>query len=180
MGVFLGWMPDPATQAELARLRSRIEEALPAGAPRHDWRSPAQWHMTLRYLGETVDAAQRARIDAAMAGLAAGQPAAGATLVGAQYWPHARVLVARVAASDALSALIRRLEATMQASGFARERPQTAHVTLAYLPRVAAPPALPALAMAQHLHVDRVQLLQTAPGAYVSLAAWPLAGPAAA
>jgi 2'-5' RNA ligase len=176
MGVFLGWMPDAATQAALAALRSRIQEALPAGAPRHDWRGAAQWHVTLRYLGETVDAAQRARVDAAMRILAAGQPAVDATLVGAQYWPHARVLVAKVAPSEALAGLIKRLESTMQACGFARERPQTAHLTLAYLPRVATPPALPTLAMAQPLRMDRVDLLQTAPGAYAALASWPLAG----
>ena len=59
MSVFLGWMPDAATQAALANLQQRIRAALPANAPRHDWRRPAQWHMTLRYLGESIDALQR-------------------------------------------------------------------------------------------------------------------------
>ena len=54
MSVFLGWMPDAATQAVLAELQERIGGALPADAPRHDWRKPAQWHMTLRYLGEAI------------------------------------------------------------------------------------------------------------------------------
>ncbi len=107
MSVFLGWMPDAATQAALADLQQRIRAALPADAPRHDWRKPAQWHMTLRYLGESIDDAQRMRIDAAMETLAAHARAADAALVGAQYWPHARVLVAKIDASDALKALLR-------------------------------------------------------------------------
>jgi len=34
MSVFLGWMPDAATQAALADLHHRIRAALPADAPR--------------------------------------------------------------------------------------------------------------------------------------------------
>ena len=63
MSVFLGWMPDAATQAALANLQQRIRAALPANAPRHDWRRPAQWHMTLRYLGESIDALQQVLIN---------------------------------------------------------------------------------------------------------------------
>ena len=48
MRVFLGWMPDAAVQAALADMQHRIREALPADAPRHDWRMPAQRHMTLQ------------------------------------------------------------------------------------------------------------------------------------
>ena len=178
MSVFLGWMPGAATQAALADLQDRIRTALPADAPRHDWRTPAQWHRTLRYLGESIDHAQRARIDAAMADLvAATTHAPDASLVGAQYWPHAKVLVAKIEASDALKRLLKQLEATMQDCGFAKERTQTAHVTLAYLPRSAQPPALPDTGVvASPLQIDRVHLLRTVPGAYMSLASWPLAG----
>ena len=66
MSVFLGWMPDAATQAALADLQQDVRAALPADAPRHDWRTPAQWHMTLRYLGESIDDAQRMRIETAL------------------------------------------------------------------------------------------------------------------
>ena len=177
MSVFLGWMPDTATQAALADLQHRIRAALPADAPRHDWRTPAQWHVTLRYLGESIDDAQRMRLDAALAGLAATTPAPDASIVGAQYWPHAKVLVAKIEASDALKRLLKQLEATMQDCGFAKERTQTAHVTLAYLPRSAQPPALPDTGVvASPLQIDRVHLLRTVPGAYMSLASWPLAG----
>ena len=176
MSVFLGWMPGAATQAALADLQDRIRTALPADAPHHDWRTPAQWHMTLRYLGESIDHAQRARIDAAMADLVATTHAPDASLVGAQYRPHAKVLVAKIEASDALKTLLKQLEATMQDCGFAKQRAQTAHVTLAYLPRGAQPPALPDTAfIGSPLQIDRVQLLRTVPGGYISLASWPLA-----
>lgn len=176
MSVFLGWMPDAATQAALASLQQRIGGALPADAPRHDWRKPAQWHMTLRYLGETIDDAQRARIESAMQAFAATTPAADALLTGAQYWPHARVLVAKIDASDGLKALLKQLEAETQACGFAKDRAQTAHITLAYLPRGAQPSALPDIALpASPLRIDHLALLQTVPGAYMSLASWPFA-----
>ncbi len=169
-------MPDAAAQAALADLQHRIRAALPADAPRHDWRVAAQWHMTLRHLGDSLDDAQRSRIDAAMAQLASRTTAADGVLAGAQYWPHARVLVAKIDASDALKALLRQLETTVQDCGFAKDRAQTAHITLAYLANRDAPPQ-PALAWDPvSLHVDRVHLLQTAPGAYRSLASWPLAG----
>ena len=169
-------MPDAAAQAALADLQHRIRAALPADAPRHDWRVRAQWHMTLRHLGDSLDDAQRMRIDAAMAQLTSRTPAADGALAGAQYWPHARVLVAKINASDALKALLRQLEATMQDCGFPKDRAQTAHITLAYLANRDAPPQ-PALAWDPvPLHVDRVHLLQTVPGAYRSLASWPLAG----
>jgi RNA 2',3'-cyclic 3'-phosphodiesterase len=86
------------------------------------------------------------------------------------------VLVAKIDASDALKALLRQLETTVQDCGFAKDRAQTAHITLAYLANRDAPPQ-PALAWdPMPLHVDRVHLLQTVPGAYRSLASWPLAG----
>ena len=178
MSVFLGWMPGAATQAALADLQHRIRAALPTDAPRHDWRTPAQWHMTLRYLGESIDHAQRARINALMADLAATTHAPDASIVGAQYWPHAKVLVAKVEASDALKQLLKQLEATMQGCGLAKERAQTAHVTLAYLAHRDAPAQPAPLATPVPLRIDGVQLLRTVPGAYISLASWPLASTA--
>ncbi|QIL21243.1 RNA 2',3'-cyclic phosphodiesterase [Thermomonas sp. HDW16] len=176
MSVFLGWMPGAATQAALADLQHRIRAALPADAPRHDWRTPAQWHMTLRYLGESIDDARRMRIDDALQVLASRTQAIDAILAGAQYWPHARVLVAKVEATEALKALLKQLEMAMQGCGFAKERTQTAHITLAYLPRGAQPPTLPDMAIpASPLRVDRIELLQTVPAGYMSLASWPFA-----
>lgn len=169
-------MPDAAAQAALAELQESVRAALPADAARHDWRTPAQWHMTLRYLGESIHDSQRKRIDAAMQALASQATAVDASLVGAQYWPHAKVLVAKIEASDALKALLKQIETSMQGCGFAKERTQTAHVTLAYLPRDAQPPALTGMAFpTTPLRIDRIHLLRTVPGAYMSLASWPLA-----
>ncbi len=177
MSTFLGWMPDTPMQAALAGLQDRLRAALPADAPRHEWRTPAQWHMTLRYLGESISDGQRACVEAALQAFASQASAADASLVGVQYWPQARALVAKIDASDAFKALLGQLETSMQDCGFVKERTQTAHITLAYLPRDAQPPALPAIGFpATPLHVDPVHLLRTAPGAYLSLAAWPLAG----
>lgn len=177
MSTFLGWMADAATQAALADLQQGIRGALPADAPRHDWRTPAQWHMTLRYLGESIHDSQRKRIDAAMQAFALQATVADASLAGAQYWPHAKVLVAKIEASDAFKALLKQLETSMQGCGFAKERTQTAHVTLAYLPRDTHPPALPEVAFpTSPLRIDRIHLLRTVPGGYTSLASWPLAG----
>jgi 2'-5' RNA ligase len=174
MSVFLGWMPDAATQAALGALKDDIAAALPTGAPRHDWRMPAQWHMTLRYLGKAIDAAQRARIEAAMTGLSERTHAPHAAVSGAQYWPHARVLVAKVDASDALKALLKRIETIARDCGFAGERAQTAHVTLAYLATRDASAHPVSTVTPVPLCIDRIQLLRTVPGAYTSLASWSL------
>ena len=176
MSVFLGWMPDPATQAALADLQHRSRAALPADAPRHDWRMPAQWHMTLRHLGDAIDDAERARIDAAMTDLAAITATPDASIIGTQYWPHARVLVAKIDASDALKTLLKQLETTMRDSGFAKERAQTAHVTLAYLPTREIPAQPMPSSPTVPLRIDRIHLLRTVPGGYMSLASWLLGG----
>ena len=113
-----------------------------------------------------------------MADLAATTHAPDASIVGAQYWPHAKVLVAKIEASDALKQLLKQLEATMQGCGLAKERAQTAHVTLAYLAHRDAPAQPAPLATPVPLRIDGVQLLRTVPGAYMSLASWPLASTA--
>ena len=176
MSTFLGWMPDAATQAALASLQQDIRATLPADAPRHDWRTPAQWHMTLRYLGESIHDSQRKRIDAAMQALASQATAADASLVGAQYWPHARVLVGKIVASDQLKALLKQVETSMQDCGFVKERTQTAHVTLAYLPTREIPAQPMPSSPTVPLRIDRIHLLRTVPGGYMSLASWLLGG----
>ena len=85
------------------------------------------------------------------------------------------MLVAKIDASPALKALLKQLEAEAQACGFAKERAQTAHVTLAYLANRDAPAQPMPFAEAAPLQVERIHLLRTVPGAYISLASWPLA-----
>ena len=179
MSMFLGWMPDAATQAALADLQQGIRAALPADAPRHDWRTPAQWHLTLRFLGESISDGQRGCIDDALRAFTAQATPAEASLVGARYWSASHVLVADIDASAALKSLLEDLETSMQDCGFAKGRTQIAHVTLAHLPRDTRTPALPPIAIAiptTSLSIDRIHLLRTDPGGYMSLASWPLAG----
>ncbi|ODU44111.1 MAG: hypothetical protein ABS98_13505 [Lysobacteraceae bacterium SCN 69-48] len=90
--------------------------------------------------------------------------------------PHARVLVAKIDASPALKALLKQLEAEAQGSGFGKERAQTAHITLAYLPRGATPPVIAGIDANVRLRIDKIDLLRTVPGSYDTLASWPLTG----
>jgi 2'-5' RNA ligase len=175
MSVFLGWRPDAATQAALAVLRDRTAAGLPVDAPRHDWRVPAQWHMTLRYFGDAVDDAQRASLGLAMEAFATRTSAATATLMGAAYWPRSRVLVATVDPAPALAMMLARLEDVAQACGWATREPQRAHITLARLPRDTDLGQVHEAVPATPLRIDRIDLLQTVPGGYMSLASWRLA-----
>jgi 2'-5' RNA ligase len=176
MGVFLGWMPDAATQAALAQLRQRMHHVLPDIAPRLRWHLPAQWHMTLRYLSANVEPVQLAAIDAAMLSAARSCGAATSTLVDVQSWPSSNVLVAKAEGSPSLDALLGRLEALAQACGLAAAPPQVPHVTLARVPdTVAIPDVATGLAPRVQFTIPSVDLLRTVPGGYTSLASWPLA-----
>ena len=171
-------MPDPAAQAALAALVVRGRAALPADAVRHDWRSRAQWHLTLRFLGESIDDDRRTRVAAAMADLAMATAAADAAVGGTGYWPEARVLVARIEGGKALHALLESVEAAVRGCGFPSGRAKTPHITLARL-RGHPPSTAPAQEMEPvPFRIDRVQLLHTVPGAYAPQAVWPLASAA--
>lgn len=182
MAVFLGWMPGDAQRAAFAALREALEQALPAGAPRHDWRSARQWHVTLCYLGESVDDERLADVGDAVEDIAALQTPIDVTLDGVQFWPGPSVLVARLGGDPALMSLFDTLATACHALGFAREsRRPNPHVTLAYLPRGNRPPVLPdplpqALAP---LRLDHVALLRTVRGGYDTLVQWPLRDTAA-
>jgi len=176
MSVFLGWMPDAATQAALAQVRERLHDALPDVAPRLRWHLPAQWHMTLRYLGPGVEPGQLAAINAAMHPAARSYGAAMSILVDVQSWPTSNVLVAKAEGSPSLDALLGRLEALAQACGFAAAPPQVPHVTLAHVPdAIAIPEVATGLAPRVPFTILSVDLLRTVPGGYTSLASWPLA-----
>lgn len=176
MSVFLGWAPDTVQAQAFAGLRDNISSALPADAPRHDWRTPRQWHVTLFYLGERIEMASLPALSDAMQ-VRAGVPPVDTRFEGAQYWPGARVLVAKLAQTDALMALFRDIAQAATGLGFlADKRKPNPHATLAYLPRGSRPPVLPdaSLQATQPLRIDRIQLLRTVPGGYETLAAWPL------
>lgn len=176
MSVFLGWMPDEGQAQAFADLRHALASALPADAPRHAWRTPRQWHVTLFHLGEDLAAETLPALAPAMAAMA-DRPCIATRFDGAQYWPGAQVLVAKLAQTDALMALFRDIAQAATGLGFlADKRKPNPHATLAYLPRGSRPPVLPdaSLQATQPLRIDRIQLLQTIPGAYETLDAWPL------
>lgn len=177
MSVFLGWMPGEDALPAFAALQQAISSRLPADAPRHAWRNPRQWHMTVHHLGECLDPGIQARIDAAVVPALADTQPITCRFDGIQYWPHASVLVARIEASDALLDLFRRAAGAMHGLGFSADtRKPRPHATLAYLPRGAQAPAAcaqPSEAL-QTVVVDRLQLLRTAQGRYDVLASWSL------
>lgn len=178
MSVFLGWLPDDQARAALGLLRDGVRDALPAGAVRHQWRTPAQWHATLRHLGDELDDAMQDAVRAAMQPIAAANAACDAAVECAQYWPGAKVLVAALATPQPLRQLHADIEHAMRGLGFAPEkRALKPHVTLAYLTSRDAPAQPGPIEMPATARIDRVHLLRTVPGSYMSLASWNLAGP---
>lgn len=176
MSVFLGWMPGEDAKPTFAALRQQVAPALPADAPRHDWRTPGQWHMTLFHLGEAITDDARERLSAHVAAHAATTTCLETRIDGVQYWPDANVLVAKLAGTPALMTLFEYLEVAASSLGFPREkRKPNPHVTLAYLPRGSAMPRIPVeIENGATVAIERIDLLQTVRDGYRSLAGWPL------
>jgi 2'-5' RNA ligase len=155
--------PSPAFAAVAAELE-REERAHPTPA--------GSWHVTLRFLGEVLDAEPVARaLDAA----AAGRPAIPCVVEGVGTFPdkgfppHKKARVAwagvRAAGVEALAAAVR--DATAAFGEPPEERPFVAHVTLARLRR----PADLRRFVSRHEHtlfsqgvLDRVVLFRSTPG----------------
>lgn len=173
----------PLSDAVRAELVERLTNAL-GGQPLPGRRvAPENWHLTLRFLGDT-DAATGRRLVEALQANALGPPfvvefgglgAFPRTLRAQTLWLGVRSGVPE------LRALAAAVERAVTAAGFAREdRPFAAHLTLSRL----RPPAdirtvlasVPATALV--LPVDRVLLFQSHLGrtgpTYVELAAFPL------
>lgn len=177
MSVFLALLPDADTAAALSELCDAVRSSLPADAPRHGWRTPAQWHATLAYLGESLAEDMQAQLGAAVAPIAANTSPLALPITGLAYWPGAGVLVANLVADDGLLALHARLRDAASTLGLPVERRKLQpHLTLAYLPKgtrtlpqppAVAPPHAP-------LRADALHLLATRPGRYERLASWPL------
>lgn len=179
MSVFPGWLPDEEARRELGLLRDGLRDALPAGAPRHGWRAPAQWHATLRYLGEGVGAGPLDAVQAAMPAIAAAHAGCDVVVEAAQYWPGAKVLVASLSAPPPLRQLHADIEHAMRGLGFAagEARAQAARdpgLSVDTRCAVAACGHRDARAVARR---SRPSLANGVPGSYMSLASWPLAGP---
>lgn len=178
MSVFVAWMPGEDARSVLAPLVAGLADNVPAGAPRHRWRQPGQWHLTLRYLGRW-DAVPAIRLEALRPRLA--QICAHASPIAlhperAEYWPRSRVLMLRPAPSRQLDALSADIDREVDASGFGHaDAPWTPHITLAYLDTAWQPTTLPMLSPAGPVTLDSASLIENRGRSYQPLACWPLA-----
>ncbi|HOX22561.1 MAG TPA: RNA 2',3'-cyclic phosphodiesterase [Elusimicrobiales bacterium] len=133
-------LPQPLADSALA-LQARLKRRFSSGVK---WTSPAQFHLTLHFLGEV----EEGRLDALKELLrrTAGRPCFEIALQGAGAFPslqRPQVLWAGVAdAGSGLSALHELLKPELQAQGFAVEnRPFKSHLTLGRV-KNAPPPGL--------------------------------------
>lgn len=171
MSVFLGWMPDQPAQACLGALVEELQAAMPPDAPAHAWRNPQQWHVTLRFLGDSASPEERARISRALDTAMHGVAAFDAGIAALQYWPGARVLVATLASSPAMDQLLVAAETCARSCGYAAEkRAPRPHITLAYLRERLPVSRLPALPdpPTDSLRFEAAHLLRTIPLGYRS------------
>lgn len=199
MRLFLGLpLPQP-WQDGLARLAADFSRPSPdqPGAARLVWTRPTNWHLTLRFLGETDEAGRDAVIEAAGAALAAlpfvpfALRAAGGGAFPSTARP--RVLFAGLAeGAEQCRALAACLEEAARRAGFAPEaRPFVPHLTVARVKDRAQPASrtdsrFPALLDALDrtvwpvARVDEVVLWRSETGQggprYTRLAAFPASG----
>ncbi len=166
-------LPDPITEL-LATLPHPDHQRL-------RWTTPAQWHVTLRFLGEVDEPG--GVVDALDAGLS-GVGAVDAVLGPATEWfPGRRVLHVPVTGLDDLAGRVRALTARW---GRGDEPRYAAHVTLARVGgQGRGPVGLRGTPVAGHFAVDRIavmaSLLGAGPAVYDVLGTVPLdrlAGPA--
>ena len=133
-----------AISAEAAEQLRHTAEALAASASRADlmmrWVAPANYHVTVKFLGWVKPEAELAIRDA-VTGALAGAERFDLALAGLGAFPtlsRARVLWAGLQDQSALESLSAVVEDAVEPLGFAREnRPYHAHVTLARLKKIA-------------------------------------------
>jgi 2'-5' RNA ligase len=178
--LFVGWMADPASREALAALQDLLRPRLPKQGLR--WVPPADLHLTLRFLGATPPARERA-IAAALPGLAARTAGIAARTDALRWWPSTRdprVLVLLVQSRGALERLAAALEAELSALGVPAEpRRFRAHLTLARVAELRAPVVDRGVGLAHvPLAIERLSLVDSAPRAdgtrYREIAGWPL------
>lgn len=177
MSLFIAWMPPGDA---LARLRALRDAQRAADTTRRwaSWRRDAQLHMTLRYLTDDTPA-QPTGLHDALESIAAAHAPTTVAFDRVDAWPH--VLVARGEPSPPLRALFDALDRAALGAGYAAQRAQTPHVTLAYPRRgasdvpeskqepVVVTPPLDAC-------IDEFRVVRTVPGAYATVARYPLRG----
>lgn len=173
-------MADPATRESLAALQDLLRPRQPKQGLR--WVAPADLHITLRFLGATTAAGERA-VAGALPAIAAGTDRVEARTGALRWWPSSRaprVLVLQVDSHGALERLAAALESALCALGVPPgPRRFRAHLTLARVgglraPVVDAGDGTPRVS----LPVSRLSLVDSAPRAdgtrYREIAGWPL------
>lgn len=173
-------MADTATREALAALQDLLRPRMPKQGLR--WVAPADLHLTLRFLGATAPARERA-IAAALPAFVARFAAIEARTDRLRWWPSAtapRVLVLQVDSHGALERLAAALEAELRALGVPAEpRRFRAHLTLARVGTLRAPVTDPGDGTPHvPLPVARLSLVDSAPRAdgtrYREIEGWPL------
>ena len=130
--LFVALWPDEATRAQLQAVADAWR--WPPGARRY---APADWHVTLCFLG----AVPAQRLEALRAALAVPWTPCTLRLTHAQCWPRGLAVLTATAVPAALATLHRRLGRAVEALGLPVERrPLRPHVTLARRADGAEPP----------------------------------------
>jgi 2'-5' RNA ligase len=165
MRCFLAWTPEDRAKRELLALIADL--AREHDDPGFRWTREAQLHLTLRFLGES-SATQIEALMPSVSALATRTSPIEAWSAGWQYWPSRAapsVLVLRIESRGLLEEVGRTLEALAIEHGFAPEkRGYTAHLTLARIAQLRAPPAPFAAPPPRiELTVDHVALVQSEP-----------------
>ena len=157
----------PLTDAARAALRAAVDASFPNGLPGRATPS-ANWHLTLRFLGESAPD----RADAFVAELASVLDEASFDVAFAGYGAFPRASRAAVlwlgvrAGAEPLGRLAAMAEGAARRAGFPpEERPFSPHLTLARIrpPRDVGP--LPAAAPAVTMPVEELVLYRSEPGA---------------
>jgi 2'-5' RNA ligase len=173
------------------RVRLFVAVALPdavadlvAALPRPDrsglrWTSPAQWHVTLRFLGEAPPGEVIPAVEQALETIDSREPAVAQLGPATEWFPGRRVLRVPVAGLDRLAAAVR---PTTQAWGPENEPPFAGHLTLARTAgRRRGPPELAGVRLSADFPVTEIGVYSSRPGrqgsVYERLSAHPLGRP---
>ena len=118
-----------ALPAEVSARISAFSSTLPPLPAALRWTSPAQWHITLQFLGGT-SGTQYASVTQRLAEIAS--PPVSVSIEGAGFFNRAGIFYLAVVVSPELLALHQQIAAAMHECGFPPEdRPYSPHITLA-------------------------------------------------
>ncbi len=118
-----------ALPSEVSARISAFTATLPPLPATLRWTSPAQWHITLQFLGATSDS-QYASVTQRLAQIAS--PPVPVSIQGADFFHRAGIFYVAVVVSPELLALHKQIAAAMRECGFPPEdRPYSPHITLA-------------------------------------------------